>query len=766
MSGISTEPLAARMRPRTIDEFIGQDHILGPGRLLRRAIAADLLGSIILSGPPGTGKTTLARVIANTTKSDFTSLNAVLGGVKEVRAAIEKAQEVRNLYDRRTILFVDEVHRWNKAQQDALLPWVENGTVILIGATTENPFFEVNSALVSRSRIFQLTALGPDDLRRIAEQALADVERGYGAFEITIRAEALDHLIAVCDGDARTLLNALQLAVETTPDRFPPEAPVHIGLREAEESIQRRALLYDREGDYHYDTISAFIKSLRGSDPDAALYWMARMIRAGEDPHYLFRRMLVFASEDVGLADPHALAVTEAAAAAFDRVGMPEGQYHLSHAALYLSTAPKSNSTLGYFDAAQAVEEEMRREVPKHLRDSNRDGAGFGHGEGYKYPHSYRDHWVAQAYLPADLAGRVFYHPSSVGYEGTIAADVERRRELQLAEVDDAADDGEVLTFTSEKAGTGGWVTRASSASPETRAALRMTLFDAGKVLRHSRILLYEPGPPVHVWEGLRRAPEGLVVALFEEEKECERAAGRQEASDTQREHRDATARDGVDEPVLLSGRPSRLTGGTWKGEAAHAVAVEEAIAAGFEAILCERLLTNSDPGHSELEAIASLLAPTGRAVFAEPAPMGGRRLSNLAREAGAQESIVEALVHAERTIFSQSAEEELHGLTLRFDGSRLRVTEASTHRVSERRRLPSEIVERWFSTSREHSYASALPGASDGDDSPARTSGVDSVHTIGTPDRAQIQGELVRLLGGRQVTWHRAFHIITVCRS
>ncbi|MFW6253264.1 MAG: AAA family ATPase, partial [bacterium] len=384
-----SQPLAARMRPRTLDEFIGQEHIVGPGRLLRRAIAADQLGSLILSGPPGTGKTTLAQVIAGTTRSAFISLNAVLGGVKDVRDAVSKARDHRDLHGRKTILFVDEVHRWNKAQQDALLPWVENGTIVLIGATTENPFFEVNAALVSRSRIFRLTPLQPEHLRQIAEMALRDPNRGYGALKVAVDDDALDHLIRIADGDARTLLNALQLAVETGTDAANPEnnGEIHVTLGVAEDSIQAKALLYDKEGDYHYDSISAFIKSLRGSDPDAALYWTARMLLAGEDPKYLFRRMLVFASEDVGLADSHALTLVESAASAFERVGMPEGQFHLSHAVLYLATAPKSNSTLGYYDAVKAVERERQADVPKHLRDGSRDMHGFGHGEGYLYPH-------------------------------------------------------------------------------------------------------------------------------------------------------------------------------------------------------------------------------------------------------------------------------------------------------------------------------------------------------------------------------------------
>ncbi|MDR0586481.1 MAG: AAA family ATPase, partial [Treponema sp.] len=341
------------MRPRTLDEVIGQGHIVGPGRLLRRAIQADRLSSVIFYGPPGTGKTSLARVIANTTRSSFESLNAVLSGVKDIREAIDRADERRRLYGKRTILFVDEVHRWNKAQQDALLPWVENGTVILVGATTENPFFEVNRALVSRSRIFQLKSLSPADLMETAKRTMADTERGYGRWNVTFEQGALEHLVEVSGGDARSLLNALELAVETSPWKLhsgkssgsdgtsdgifgpgqswpPPDgAQITISVKTAEESIQKRAVLYDRDGDYHFDTISAFIKSVRGSDPDAALYWLAKMVREGEDPSFIFRRMIILASEDVGLADPRAVEVVTACAEAFDRIGFPEGNFPL-----------------------------------------------------------------------------------------------------------------------------------------------------------------------------------------------------------------------------------------------------------------------------------------------------------------------------------------------------------------------------------------------------------------------------------------------------
>ena len=513
-------PLAARMRPRTLDEFVGQGHIVGPGRLLRRAIQADQLSSLIFYGPPGTGKTTLAQVIAGTTRARFTALNAVLAGVKQLREAIQAAREARDLHGQRTILFVDEVHRWNKAQQDALLPSVENGTIVLIGATTENPYFEVIKPLVSRSRIFQLQALTRADLAQVAQAALADSERGLGRFRTQVAGEAMEHLLNVANGDARSLLNALELAVATTPPDG--DGVVHVDREVAEESIQRRAVLYDKEGDAHYDTISAFIKSLRGSDPDAALYWMARMVYAGEDPRYLFRRMLVLAAEDVGMADPAALQVVTACAAAFDYVGLPEGRFHLAEAALYLATTPKSNSTLGFFDALGAVAAEREATIPAPLRDANRDAEGFGHGAGYRYPHAYTDHWVAQQYLPKELHGRVFYQPGAVGHEATIRVQVERRREANLAAAWESAAGGageaggEILT----NAGRGvqreldNWLERTLAGASERLAGARDRIVEAAGLQRHSVVLDLALGSGLLTFELLRRCPEGGVWAL------------------------------------------------------------------------------------------------------------------------------------------------------------------------------------------------------------------------------------------------------------
>jgi putative ATPase len=418
-----TAPLADRLRPRTLDEFVGQGHILGPGTLLRRAVEADRVTSLLLFGPPGTGKTTLARIVAGTTRKHFASLNAVLAGVKDIREQVDAARDRLRLHGQGTILFVDEVHRFNKAQQDALLPHVENGTVVFIGATTENPYFEVNKALVSRSRIFELRPLTEDDLRGVVRQALADTERGYGDRRVDIDDDALDHLVNTANGDARSLLGALELAVETTPpDADGPYAgAVHVSLAVAEDSIQRRAVLYDKDGDAHYDAVSAFIKSLRGSDPDAALYWMARMIYAGEDPRFVMRRMLIFACEDVGMADPNAVRMAVACQQAFDVVGMPEGRFMLAECCLYLATAPKSNSAFAFFAALEHVEKEPTGDVPNPLKDAARDKKGLGHGEGYKYPHAYRDHYVPEQYLPGGMQGTYFYEPGDQGYEARVA---------------------------------------------------------------------------------------------------------------------------------------------------------------------------------------------------------------------------------------------------------------------------------------------------------------------------------------------------------
>lgn len=413
-------PLADRMRPQTLDQYVGQGHILAQGSLLRRAIEADRVTSLILFGPPGTGKTTLARIVANTTRKHFASLNAVLAGVKDIREQISAAQERLRLHGQGTILFVDEVHRFNKSQQDALLPHVENGTVTFIGATTENPYFEVNKALVSRSRVFELRTLTEADLRGVVAQALADEARGYGRLDVAVDEDARDHLVSTANGDARSLLNALELAVETT--EADEDGTVRVTLAVAEESIQQRAVLYDKDGDAHYDTVSAFIKSMRGSDPDAALYWMAKMIYAGEDPRFVLRRMVIFACEDVGLADPNAVRQAVACLEAFEFVGMPEGRFMLGQLCVYLAMAPKSNSGFAFFSALEHVEKERSEDPPNALKDGSRDKKGLGHGVGYKYPHAYQDHYVPEQYLPGGMQGTYFYEPSDQGFEAKLAS--------------------------------------------------------------------------------------------------------------------------------------------------------------------------------------------------------------------------------------------------------------------------------------------------------------------------------------------------------
>ncbi len=410
-------PLAARMRPRTLEEYAGQEHVLGPGKLLRRAIEADRLSSIILYGPPGTGKTSLARLIAGHTKSRFVELSGVEGSVADIRRAVgEAAIAARN--GGRTLLFIDEIHRFNKAQQDALLPDVERGTVRLIGATTQNPFFSINGPLVSRSQVFQLQPLSVADLVALQRRAIADAERGLGSLPLDLEEEAVLHLATVSDGDARKCLNALEIAARTTP--FGPEGRIRVTLEAAAESIQKKALVYDGTGDDHYDTASAFIKSLRGSDPDAALYWLAKMLHAGEELRFITRRLVIFASEDVGLADPLALPLAISAQQAVEFVGLPEARITLAHAVVYLATAPKSNRAYAALGRAEAdVASGRTLAVPAHLRDAHYKGAAsLGHGKGYQYPHDHEGAHVPQSYLPE---GRTYYEPGDQGAEARIA---------------------------------------------------------------------------------------------------------------------------------------------------------------------------------------------------------------------------------------------------------------------------------------------------------------------------------------------------------
>ncbi len=417
MSAGSEIPLAARMRPRTLDEFVGQEHIVGPGKLLRRAIESDELGSAIFWGPPGCGKSSLAAIIANTTKSLFENYSAVTSGVADIRRVIKDATERRKLYGQKTILLVEEIHRFNKAQQDAFLPHVEKGTIVLIGATTENPYFEVNSPLLSRSRIFRFEQLTNEQIEQIARAALEDKERGLGDWNVHVDKEAMAHLVNIANGDARGALNALEMAALTVPPD--KKGKRHVTLAVAEEAIQHRALKYDKDGDNHYDVISAFIKSMRGSDPDAALYWLARMIYAGEDPRFIARRIVIQAAEDVGNADPMALVVATAAAHAVEYVGMPEAQIPLAQATIYLACAPKSNASyVGISRALKDVTEKRTEPVPIHLRDTNYRGAArLGHGKGYKYPHDYPGNYVEQEYMPGGVKSEPYYEPSDSGHE-------------------------------------------------------------------------------------------------------------------------------------------------------------------------------------------------------------------------------------------------------------------------------------------------------------------------------------------------------------
>lgn len=419
-------PLAARLRPTTLDEVVGQEHIVGKGTLLYRAIKADKLSSIIFYGPPGTGKTTLAKVIANTTSAEFKQLNATVAGKKDMEEVINDAKNALSMYGKRTILFIDEIHRFNKGQQDYLLPFVEDGTVILIGATTENPYFEVNGALISRSIIFELKPLTKENVKEILKRAVFDKEKGMGAYDAAIDEDALEFLSDLSNGDARAALNAIELAILTTERS--EDGKIHITIDVASECIQKRRTYYDKNGDNHYDTVSAFIKSMRGSDPDAAVFYLAKMLYAGESVTFIARRMMICASEDVGNADPQALQVAVAASLAVERVGMPEAQIILSQAAAYIATAPKSNaSCVAIEEAMRAVNDTKNVTIPIHLKDAHYKGAAkLGHGVDYKYAHDYKNHYVKQQYLPYELEGEEFYHISDMGYEAKIKEHMKR----------------------------------------------------------------------------------------------------------------------------------------------------------------------------------------------------------------------------------------------------------------------------------------------------------------------------------------------------
>ncbi|MBW4522937.1 MAG: AAA family ATPase [Scytolyngbya sp. HA4215-MV1] len=720
-------PLAARMRPRTLDEFVGQSAIIGQGRLLRRAIQADQLSSLIFYGPPGTGKTTLARIIANTTRAHFIAINAVLSGVKEIREAIAVAQEKRGMYGQRTILFVDEVHRFNKAQQDALLPWVENGTVILIGATTENPYFEVNKALVSRSRIFQLKSLDEADLRQIVHQAIADRDRGYGKLNVQIDDEALDHLINVANGDARALLNALELGLETTP---PNDANIiHLTLAVAEESIQQRAVLYDKEGDAHFDTISAFIKSLRGSDPDAALYWLARMVYAGEDPRFIFRRMVILAGEDVGLADPQAIVVVNACAEAFDRVGMPEGRYPLAQATLYLATCAKSNSVMGFFDALATVEREREGDVPTHLRDSSRDKHSFGHGAGYLYPHSYREHWVAQQYLPGSLQGQVFYQPSEQGYEGKIRLKVTRQREAQLAALVEGIGVAlpEALSFSPQDSAQERWLQRTLGQTGERLGHLRDRLFSLANLQRHHVVLDLNAGSGLLTWEALRQVPEGGVYARANT------------ATDAQALTEQINALPELLRPIVLQGELDQLP----------AILAQQAPDLRFDCLLGRNLLTRQADKAQLFQLLAQLLQPSGMIVLAETVPRHTQRLYQLLEPNWLGSELYPQLVAAEEALYTPSDSDATYNPLIAWDVEDLQTAstiaglklEATLERSTTEIYITPALLDRWFSRTPAPtpSYATHLS------------------RTLTDPAIATIQQQFTRHLCNQTVTWESA---------
>jgi putative ATPase len=672
-------PLANRMRPRTLEDFVGQEHIVGPGRLLRRAIQADQLSSLILYGPPGTGKTTLAMIIANTTESHFITINAVLAGVAQIRESIKEARERRNLYGQRTTLFVDEVHRWNKAQQDALLPHVENGTIIMIGATTENPYFEVNKALVSRSRIFQLKPLLPEDLYRIANRVINEPEIGYGDLDVDLEPDALDHLVDVANGDARGVLNALELAIETTPPN--DNGTIVIDLSVAEESIQKRAVLYDKEGDVHYDTISAFIKSMRGSDPDAALYWLAKMVYAGEDPRFIFRRMAILASEDVGLADPNAAMVVASLWELYERIGMPEGRFHLAQAALYLATCRKSNSTLAFFDALGAVEAEREKEVPNHLRDSSRDAQGFGHGEGYLYPHAYRDHWVAQQYLPDSLQGKVFYDPSDQGYEEAIREDVSRRREEQLAamiELDSALPEG--LTTGPVDRARDAWLQRTIANSGRNLAHVREKVFELAQIRRHHLVLDLKASSGLFTWEAVRSAPEGGVWSITRDPQTGE--ALRQQARRL----------SDIERPVILIGLIQDLD---------QIMELRGEPDVRFDRVIGRNAFTRNDGWNEILGQVAARTRTGGRIILAQVVPQHGQRLYALCDWSNLPKSLQRKVSTAEEEIY-QNSDDNL----INWDGDALAssLEEAGFAQISvtieqqiEHRRITKVHLERWF---------------------------------------------------------------------
>lgn len=725
------QPLAARMRPRTLDEYIGQEHILAPGRLLRRAVQADQISSLLFYGPPGTGKTTLASVIANTTKSVFVTLNAVMAGIADLRDVTVAAQRRHNEYGQRTILFVDEVHRWNKAQQDALLPWVENGTIILIGATTENPYFTVNRALVSRSRIFQLKPLEEIHIRKIIMQALQDKERGYGNISTNITDEALDHIANIANGDARAALNAIELAVETTPPD--QDGVVRITLDVAEESIQRRAVLYDKEGDFHFDTISAFIKSMRGSDPDATFYWLAKMVYAGEDPRFIFRRMTIFASEDIGMADPKALPFVIAAAEAFDRVGLPEGHYPLAHAALYCATAPKSNSVMGFFDALKSVQNEREGEVPNHLRDSSRDKEGFGHGIGYQYPHAYRDHWVAQQYMPTTLQGKIFYEPGVIGYEKSLADVVRQRRELQIAalrENEGTSAPPEILTFTKPGDKTDKWLARAIDNTSANLATIREKIFQARKIQRHERILDLTADTGELTLGAIRAVPEGGVFSLVSSHEAANALADM------------ATNINELRRPYILVGQAENL---------ADLLAKADYSDVRFDMVIARNLLASVHDKVARLQKILPFMAEGATLSIAENLPRRTQRMHMLLppSQSPEEQDLAMRFAKAEEAVYNDSSDPRLEydtdELIEAFAQAGLPAPHLEMLQVQRQQIISRQLISRWFSD-QANSFGALLVK-----------------HGLPAEDITRVQTLLTNTLLNKKVSWHSTMAFLSI---
>ncbi|MCL2480511.1 MAG: AAA family ATPase [Spirochaetaceae bacterium] len=721
-------PLAARMRAETLDEFIGQEHLVGKGRLLRRAIQADQLSSLIFYGPPGTGKTTLAKIIAKTTKSAFITINAVLSGVKEIRDEIIDAKKRLELYDKKTILFVDEVHRWNKAQQDALLPWVENGTFILIGATTENPFYEVNSALVSRSRIFQLLPLSKENLLKAAERALKDKEKGYGKYKIEFEKGALDHLADIANGDARSLFNALQLAVETTPKQFPPtqDETIYISMEIAEESIQRRVLLYDKEGDYHFDVISAFIKSIRGSDPDATLYWLARMLDAGEDPKFILRRMIISAAEDIGLADPNALVVVNAAAQAFERIGMPEGQLILSEASLYLACTKKSNSALSIFDALKTIREEKHMEVPVNIKDASRDKESFGHGKNYLYPHAYKDHWVAQQYLPDALKGKFFYAPGETGFEADLMKEISRRREAQIeAQMERDDSDQETLTFSPPDKKKDEWYKRTSDNKNIILSAVREKIFSQINIKRHDRILIASRDRGLLIWEAQRHVPEGGVFYINNNKPDIE-------VIDKHSIYAEIS-----EKPILINDNPEHYL-------------QEEKETGIYDIAIARNLFLKQNNIKNISDKLFTILDMEGRISLAESLPSKSSRISQFMDSTAFSNKDFDIFLNAEKNIY----ENNKYGISLDIDNLKKTLHDSGFKKIAfrekdwfETRIITKNDIEKWFDESKE-SYGSII------------------ISLIEKDLYKSIKEQALERLPGKEINWKSTYVFITAVKE